>query len=265
MSAVQSRLPAPMILLAYMAAGIALSVSWAQLRQVLQMQSGLPAGEYISFALPLAILFGSCVLWRMLGHLWNRAARAKTFGVAIAFVMLGAVLNEGVSVFTSAMSLTLGANSRIQADIEQSDQYRASQQLTAATTTAAGRLAENINSMPDRYYKRGNQTAAQLQSLIDSQTRLTEATNSSNTSVTQRTLDEFGQSVGMTGDSLKTMWAWLLASCLSLIVLSLQVGLGTLSDGTLREQQDRDITEDAPELPTAKKPGGLFSIPGGRP
>lgn len=58
-----SRLPAAMTLLAYLAAGLALSVSWAQLRQVLQTQGGLPSGQYISIALPLAILFGSCVLW----------------------------------------------------------------------------------------------------------------------------------------------------------------------------------------------------------
>ena len=46
--------------------------------------------------------------------------------------------------------------------------------------------------------------------------------------------------------------------------MALQVGLGTLSDGRLAEKQGRDITETAPELPTAKKPGGLHSVTGGR-
>jgi len=36
MIVLNSKLPAPMVCLAYLAAGLALSVSWAQLRQVLQ-------------------------------------------------------------------------------------------------------------------------------------------------------------------------------------------------------------------------------------
>ena len=88
MSAVNSRLPVAMTALAYMAAGLALSVSWAQLRQVLQMQGGLPSGAYISIALPAAILFGSCVLWRMLGHLFNRTAKARSFGIAMVLSLI---------------------------------------------------------------------------------------------------------------------------------------------------------------------------------
>ena len=259
MSTINSKLPAAMVCLAYMAAGLALSVSWAQLRQVLQMQGGLPSGEYISMALPLAILFGGCVLWRMLGHLFNRQAKAKTFSVALAFVFVGAICNEGVSILTSAMSLTMGVNNRVQQDIQNSNEYQTGQALTAATATAATRLADNINSMPENYYSKGNETAAQLQSLIDSQTRLTETTNSTGNSVTQKTLDEFGATMGVTGDQLKTRWAWLLASCLSLIVMALQVGLGTLSDGRLAEKQ-ADILSSAPELPRAKKPGGLSLV-----
>lgn len=263
MSALNSRLPGPMIALAYLAGGLALSVSYAQLRQVLQMQGGLPSGEYIGAVLPAAILFGGCVLWRMLGHLGNRQARAKTFGFAIAFVFFGAVFNESISVFTSAMSLTMGINSKVAQDIKTSDQYQAGQALTGATSTAAQRLADNLNSMPSNYFSKGNETAAQLQSLIDSQTRLTEASNATSNSVTQKTLDEFGASFGVTGDKLKTRWSWLLAMSLSIIPMALQVGLGTLSDGTLSEKQGRreaDITSTAPELPTAKKSAGLSLV-----
>ncbi len=187
---INSRLPAAMTLLAYLAAGLALSVSWAQLRQVLKMQGGLPSGEYISFALPLAILFGSCVLWRMLGHLFNRAARARSFGAALAFVLVGAVCNEGVSVFTSAMSLSLGVHHRIQQDIEQTAQHQAAQQANtaAAAAAAAARLADNLASMPERYYKRGNETAAQLERLLEAQTKLAEQSGSASGSATQKTV-----------------------------------------------------------------------------
>jgi hypothetical protein len=248
---INSRLPAAMTLLAYLAAGLALSVSWAQLRQVLQMQGGLPSGQYISIALPLAILFGSCVLWRMLGHLFNRAARARSFGAALVFVLVGAVCNEGVSVFTSAMSLSMGVNHRVQQDIEQSQQGRAAAAVSSATTLAAERLANNLASMPERYYKRGNETAAQLQELIAAQTALNQS--ATGTSVTEQTLQSFGASIGWTADQLQTRWAWLLAGCLSLIVLAVQIGLGSLSDGVLAERQrPRDVVAEVDEK---KQPG----------
>jgi len=257
MSAINSRLPVPMVCLAYVAAGLALSVSWAQLRQVLQMQGGLPSGEYISMALPLAILFGGCVLWRMLGHLFNRAARAKTFGPAMMFVLFGAFLNEGVSIATSATSLTMGVNHRLAQDIQNSDQYKANAALSSSTTLAAERLAENIASMPDRYYKRGNETAEQLERLLSAQTKLSEQANSTGNSVTQKTLDEFGATLGLSGEQLKTRWAWLLALCLSVIVMALQIGLGTLSDGTLAERQkDNDGIAGS----TGKKHNGLSVV-----
>lgn len=267
MSAVTSRLPVAMTGLAYMAAGLALSVSWAQLRQVLQMQGGLPSGEYISIALPLAILFGSCVLWRMLGHLFNRAAKAKSFGIAMAFVLIGAVCNEGVSIFTSAMSLSMGVNHRVQQDIQNSQQYQTAGAISAAATAAAERLANNLQSMPDRYYKRGNQTAEQLQQLIQAQTQLNESAGDRSNSVTQQTLSSFGASIGWTADQLQTRWAWLLAGCLSLIVLAVQIGLGSLSDGAIAERRERggwigQLFGDTPvtditEAPTAKKQRGL--------
>ena len=268
MSSVNSRLPVVMTGLAYLAAGLALSVSWAQLRQVLQMQGGLPSGDYISMALPAAILFGSCVLWRMLGHLFNRAAKARSFGIAMMFVLVGAVCNEGVSIFTSAMSLSMGVNNRVQQDVEQSDQYQTAAAISGATTLAAKRLAENLATMPDRYYKRGNQTAEQLQQLITAQTQLNQTSSSTGNSVTQKTLDEFGASIGLSGEQLKTRWAWLLAGCLSLIVLAVQIGLGSLSDGVIAERKERggwigslfndtseqgDYTEEAP----GKKSRGL--------
>jgi hypothetical protein len=236
---INSRLPAAMTLLAYLAAGLALSVSWAQLRQVLQMQGGLPSGQYISFALPLAILFGSCVLWRMLGHLFNRAAKARSFGAALVFVLVGAICNEGVSVFTSAMSLSMGVNHRIAQDVQQSDQGRAAAAVSSATTLAAERLANNIANMPERYYKRGNETAEQLQELIAAQTALNQS--ATGTSVTEQTLQSFGASIGWTADQLQTRWAWLLAGCLSLIVLAVQIGLGSLSDGVLAERSQRGL------------------------
>lgn len=263
-----SKLPAAMTLLAYLAAGLALSVSWAQLRQVLQMQGGLPSGEYISIALPLAILFGSCVLWRMLGHLFNRAARARSFGAAMVFVMIGAVCNEGVSVFTSAMSLSMGVNHRIAQDVQQSDQGRAAAAVSSATTLAAERLANNIANMPERYYTKGNQTAEQLQQLIQAQTALNQSTTTG-TSVTEQTLQSFGASIGWTADQLQTRWAWLLAGCLSLIVLAVQIGLGSLSDGVLAEKKQAsqlwDFSIDDPEPAPAKKSNGLQSIQGGKP
>lgn len=255
MSTVNSRLPAAMTALAYMAAGLALSVSWAQLRQVLELQSGLPSGQYISIALPLAVLFGSCVLWRLLGHLFNRAAKAKSFGAAMLFVLIGAVCNEGISIFTSAMSLSMGVNHRVQQDIQQSEQFKQSAALGGATTQAAQRLADNIQNMPERYFTKGNETASQLQSLIDSQTRLNESSNSTSSSVTQKTLDEFGATMGVTGDQLKTRWAWMLAFCLSLIVMSIQCGLGTLSDGTLVEKgniSEGGTTRKKPQAATLK-------------
>ena len=257
-----SKLPAPMICLAYMAAGLALSVSWAQLRQVLQMQGGLPSGQYISIALPLAILFGSCVLWRMLGHLFNRAARARSFGAAMLFVMVGAVCNEGVSVFTSAMSLSMGVNHRIAQDEQQSDQGRAAAAVSSATTLAAERLANNLANMPERYYQRGNETAEQLQELIAAQTALNQS--ATGTSVTEQTLQSFGASIGWSADQLQTRWAWLLAGCLSLIVLAVQIGLGSLSDGVLAERSHRGGlyfgggAEEGAE--PAKKPRGLSVV-----
>jgi hypothetical protein len=244
-----------MVCLAYAAAGLALSVSWAQLRQVLQMQGGLPSGQYISIALPLAILFGSCVLWRMLGHLFNRAARARSFGAALVFVLVGAVCNEGVSVFTSAMSLSMGVNHRIVQDIEQSQAGQAAAAVSSATTLAAERLANNLASMPERYYKRGNETAAQLQELIAAQTALNQS--ATGTSVTEQTLQSFGASIGWTADQLQTRWAWLLAGCLSLIVLAVQIGLGSLSDGVLAERQrPRDVVAEVDE----KKQSGLSVV-----
>ena len=252
-----SKLPGAMVCLAYAAAGLALSVSWAQLRQVLQMQGGLPSGQYISIALPLAILFGSCVLWRMLGHLFNRAARARSFGAALVFVLVGAVCNEGVSVFTSAMSLSMGVNHRIAQDVQQSDQGRAAAAVSSATTLAAERLAANIASMPERYYKRGNETAAQLQELIAAQTALNQSAHG--TSVTEQTLQSFGASIGWTADQLQTRWAWLLAGCLSLIVLAVQIGLGSLSDGVLAERSrshSHHINSEADE----KKHRGLSVV-----
>lgn len=267
MSTVTSRLPVAMTALAYMAAGLALSVSWAQLRQVLQMQGGLPSGDYISIALPLAILFGSCVLWRMLGHLFNRAAKARTFGSAMAFVLIGAVANEGVSIFTSAMSLSMGVNHRIQQDVQNSQQYQAAGAVAAATTTAAERLANNLQNMPNFYYKRGNETAAQLQQLIQAQTQLNQSANDTGNSVTQQTLASFGASIGWTADQLQTRWAWLLAGCLSLVVLAVQIGLGSLSDGAIAERRERggwigQLFGESPvtnitEAPTAKKRRGL--------
>jgi len=237
MSTINSRLPVPMVGLAYLAGGVALSVSWSQLRQVLQMQGRLPAGDYISVALPLAILFGGCVLWRMLGHLFNRAARAKTFGPAMVFVLFGALLNEGVSITTSAMSLTLGVNHRLAQDVQNSEQYKASAALTDSTTAAAQRLAQNLQNMPSNYITKGNETAASLERLLTAQAKLSEQANSTDSSITQRTLDEFGATLNMTGEQLKTRWSWLLALCLSVIVMALQIGLGTLSDGTLAEKQ----------------------------
>ena len=248
---INSRLPAAMTLLAYLAAGLALSVSWAQLRQVLQMQGGLPSGQYISIALPLAILFGSCVLWRMLGHLFNRAARARSFGAALVFVLVGAVCNEGVSVFTSAMSLSMGVNHRIAQDVQQSQAGQAAAAVSSATTLAVERLANNLTSMPERYYTKGNQTAAQLQELIEAQTALNQS--ATGTSVTEQTLQSFGASIGWTADQLQTRWAWLLAGCLSLIVLAVQIGLGSLSDGVLAERQrPRDVVAEVDEK---KQPG----------
>ena len=253
MSAVHSRLPAAMTGLAYLAAGLALSVSWAQLRQVLQMQGGLPSGEYISRALPLAILFGSCVLWRMLGHLFNRNAQARSFGAAMVFVLIGAVCNEGISVFTSAMSLSMGVNNRVQQDVQSSDSYQTAQAINGASAVAAQRLASNLQSMPANYLTMGNETAAQLQQLIEAQTQLNESAGDRSGSVTQQTLASFGASIGWTADELQTRWAWLLAGCLSLIVLAVQVGLGTLSDGAIAEADSAD--GDAGEPPPKKKPG----------
>ncbi len=259
MSVITSRLPVAMTGLAYMAAGLALSVSWAQLRQVLEMQGGLPSGDYISIALPLAILFGSCVLWRMLGHLFNRAAKAKTFGAAMVFVLVGAVANEGVSIFTSAMSLSMGVNHRVQQDIQSSQQYQTAGVMGAATTAAAERLASNLQNMPDRYFTKGNETAAQLQQLIQAQTQLNVSASDRGNSITQQTLSSFGASIGWTADQLQTRWAWLLAGCLSLIVLAVQIGLGSLSDGALAERRERDswIGEEPAEAPEAKKHRGL--------
>jgi len=267
MSAIDSRLPVFMTALAYMAAGLALSVSWAQLRQVLQMQGGLPSGAYISIALPAAILFGSCVLWRMLGHLFNRTAKARSFGIALVFVLIGAVCNEGVSVFTSAMSLSMGVNHRVQEDVQRSQQYQTATAISGATTAAAQRLAENLKNMPERYFTKGNETAGQLQSLIEAQTRLHETTNDRSGSVTQQTLTSFGASMGWSADQLQTRWSWLLAGCLSLIVLAVQIGLGSLSDGAMAENRERggwigqlfgeNQVDDITQEPNGKKRRGL--------
>jgi len=86
---------------------------------------------------------------------------------------------------------------------------------------------------------------------------VTERVTDTGNSVTQKTLDEFGATLGLSGEQLKTRWAWLLALCLSVIVMALQIGLGTLSDGALAERQkdDSDIT-GSPE----KKGQGLSLV-----
>ena len=247
MKSVQSKLPKAMAALAYMAAGLALSVSWAQLRQVLEMQGSLPSGEYIAVALPAAILFGACVLWRMAGHLFSRSAQNRSFGPAVAFVLFGAVFNEGVSIATSAMSLTMGVNEQISQDVQATDQYKATQATNQAAAMAAQRIGENIQNMPANYYTKGNESASQLTELLNAQANLAQTTNASTetTSSTARTMDEFGQTLGLTGTQLKTRWSWCLAICLSLIPMALQIGLGSLSDGAMTEKQ-------------ARRDGGLF-------
>ena len=121
--------------------------------------------------------------------------------------------------------------------------------------------------MPERYFTKGNETAGQLQSLIEAQTKLHETTNDKSGSVTQQTLTSFGASMGWSADQLQTRWTWLLAGCLSLIVLAVQIGLGSLSDGAMAERRERGgwigqlfgetPVGDTTQAHTAKKGRGL--------
>lgn len=162
MSAQSSKLPGAMITLAYLAAGLAISVSWAQLRQVLEMQAGLVGGEYIALAMPLAmplaLLFGGAVLWRMSGHLMKRSGVANLSG-ALCIVIFGAIFLESVSIFSSTISFNLGVNNRLQTDMEQSANYRAVTAANGAAAMAAQRLASDLQNMPENYRTESRKTA----------------------------------------------------------------------------------------------------------
>jgi len=86
----------------------------------------------------------------------------------------------------------MGVNHRVQQDVQRSEQYQTATATGGATTAAAQRLAENLQNMPERYFTKGNETAGQLQALIEAQTKLHETTNDKSGSVTQQTLSSSG-------------------------------------------------------------------------
>ena len=247
---VQSRLPAFITALGYVAMGLALSVSWAQMQAVLAVQADLN-GEYIKVALPAAILFGGTVLWRLGGHLYNRSQNGvRSFGFAFALTILGALFTESISIGTSAISLAMNINRQAQADVEGNASYQSGEKLSLAAAQAAARLQQDIGNMPSNYRTESRKSTQALTELLEAQAQLTEVQQQAakTGSATDRTFNEVGERLGMDGDQVKYAWALALAAALSIIPLGIQFAFGATSDAHSAEKQSG---------------GGLFGMGGG--
>ena len=247
---VQSKLPAFITGLAYVAMGLALSVSWAQMQAVLAVQADLQ-GEYIKVALPAAVLFGGTVLWRLSGALYNRTQNGvRSFGFAFALTILGALFTETISIGTSAISLAMNINRQAQSDIESKASYQSGEKLSQAAAQAAARLQQDIGNMPENFRTESRKSTQALTELLEAQTQLAQVQQQAakTGSATDRTFNEVGARLGMDGDQVKYSWALALAAALSIIPLGIQFALGATSDAHGAENRAN---------------GGLFGIGGG--
>ena len=238
---VQSKLPAFITGLAYVAMGLALSVSWAQMQAVLAVQADLQ-GEYIKVALPAAVLFGGTVLWRLSGALYNRTQNGvRSFGFAFALTILGALFTETISIGTSAISLAMNINRQAQSDIESNASYQSGEKLSQAAAQAAARLQQDIGNMPDNFRTESRKSSKALTELLQAQTQLAQVQQQAakTGSATDRTFNEVGARLGMDGDQVKYSWALALAAALSIIPLGIQFALGATSDAHGAEKRSR--------------------------
>ena len=220
MSAPKS-LPSTMVMLAYLAAGSAISCSYFMMYQVTRQLSGLDGGA-LGYLLPAAILFSSAVLWRLVGHLHRR----QMVGV-LAIIIPSALFLEAGSIATSYISITMGVEQKRIDERQASSSHQAAEQTSRAASVAAARLAANIERMPANYRTASANTAAQLQSLLDSQQKLIET--QANAAVTT-------SAMSMLDDDLLVWWAIAIALALTISVLAVQVGLGAASDGAHQQR-----------------------------
>ncbi len=228
-----SGLPASAIALAYAAAGFCLFTSGMQMHEVFAAHEVSGNGSK-PLMICMAILLGGSVMWRLLGHLKAR----KSAAFATLFVALAAFYTEGMSITTSAMSLTTGVNARLVEDQKQSSAYKATKQANDAATMAVQRLSQNLANMPKNYITKGNETAAQINGIMQQQKELLklQKDSASSESATARTLSDIGQRFGLTPEQVKYRWALGIALALSLIPLATQLAMGTLSDSELLER-----------------------------
>ena len=222
-------LPSSMIVLAYLGAGSALACSYFMLRQVLSMQAGI-GSKMIGYLLPAALLFGAAVLARMAGHL-----HARGFVGALCLVVPCWLFLEGISVWTSYYSVQIGVEQHRIDEQRETAAYKAAEQSSRAAAAAAERLAFNLQNMPSRYITAGNNAAAQLNELLETQRQLVTA---------QQNAGGNAVSTVMGNDSSRQMWAMAIALGLSICVLALQFGLGVTSDGAQAQRENPlEITE----------------------
>lgn len=239
MSSTPSRLPAGAIVAAYFAAGVCLYTSALQMHEVFASHSVTSGSGQRAILLCAAILIGGAVSWRLLGHLYSRHAAAKSFGAALFLVTLACIYTEGMSIATSAMSLTTGVNARLIEDARTSPGSQANERIQNAAATAIEQLAGDLENMPSNYYTRGQQTADSMAQILAQQTQLAKVQAEATTanSATARTLDQIGSKFGWTADQVAARWALGIALALSLIPLATQLALGTLSDQNMMDEQ----------------------------
>lgn len=215
-------LPSTMVLLAYLAAGSALSCSWLMLRQVLdQRAAGLTGGEVIGWLLPTAILFGAAILARMCGHLATR----KTASVGLALVACSWLYLEGISIYTSFISVNVSLETQAAAERDNTVMAQSSNRSQEAVSRAISELTTSMEAMPANWITRRQQASEQLSGLIDQQQALAAISQSQTTAM----MSAF--------DGQQKQWSLLIAVALSVIVLGVQFGLGLTSDGAQRDRR----------------------------
>lgn len=214
-------LPPTMVMLAYLAAGSALSCSWLMLRQVLdQKATGLTGGEVIGWLLPSAILFGAAVLARMTGHLTVRAT-----GVGLALVASAWLYLEGISIYTSYISVNVALETRQASERNSTVTAQASNRSQQAVSQAISELTSAMENMPESWITRRQQASRQLSDLVQQQRALADMNHQQATGMSS-TLTDAGQK----------QWSLLIAIALSVVVLGVQFGLGVTSDGAQRQK-----------------------------
>jgi hypothetical protein len=227
------------------------------LRQMMEQGGVQVGGDVITRLWPFVVLGSSFTLARMAGHLGAR----RMFG-AMCLIGAGFVYLESISVGTSYYSALHALELKQQAELRNATGADATEQATAAASTAAASLAGNLEAMQGgRFFKRSNQTAEQLTELMQAQAALLE---------TQRqTAREQSATAQVMTDDNKKLWALAAALSLSIAAIFPSLGLGFTSDAAraerLQANQLWDFTTDDPEPAPSGKSGGLRSIQGGKP